>query len=220
MGLQVSIIYLWTCLEHIIKLWDLLDVYFEWILQRWRWYLFINLLGVSITNILFCALPPSEQVIPFSLSLPTSLRPSLRPPSLPPSLPPYLPTSLPTSLPPSLPPSSLFIGCTIHWPDVLSPLPTGRTIHRSNVLSPSLQVVPYTGLMFYVFESCKRVLLFHNGYTLSPFQEIHHPLIDQSLTPQQIEDNDEESDDWFTSEEDWLIQLHLFIVLATLNKCY
>lgn len=49
-----------------------------------------------------------------------------------------------------------------------------------------LKVVPYFGVMFGMFEFCKRIFLYQNGYTLSPLTYKLTPGVDQSLKPQEL----------------------------------
>ncbi|XP_028629006.1 solute carrier family 25 member 43 isoform X1 [Grammomys surdaster] len=49
-----------------------------------------------------------------------------------------------------------------------------------------LKVVPYFGVMFSMFEFCKRIFLYQNGYTLSPLTYKLTPGVDQSLKPQEL----------------------------------
>jgi len=48
------------------------------------------------------------------------------------------------------------------------------------------KVAPYAGIMFAAFEFCKRVFLWQNGYTESPWQDKPIPGVDQHLNPEQI----------------------------------
>jgi len=48
------------------------------------------------------------------------------------------------------------------------------------------KVAPYAGIMFASFEACKRVFMYSNGYTQSPFQDLPIPGVDQSLTPEEL----------------------------------
>ncbi len=62
--------------------------------------------------------------------------------------------------------------------------------------------------MFLFYELSKNLCLYYNGYTLHPFREVHHPLVDQSLKPGEVdsllaENEDWGTDDWMISEEDW-----------------
>nr|XP_042125115.1 solute carrier family 25 member 43 isoform X1 [Peromyscus maniculatus bairdii] len=49
-----------------------------------------------------------------------------------------------------------------------------------------LKVVPYFGVMFSMFEFCKRIFLYQNGYILSPVTYKLTPGVDQSLKPQEL----------------------------------
>ncbi|XP_020830779.1 solute carrier family 25 member 43 isoform X1 [Phascolarctos cinereus] len=49
-----------------------------------------------------------------------------------------------------------------------------------------LKIVPYFGVMFSTFEFCKRIYLYHNGYTVSPLSYKLTPGVDQSLQPQEL----------------------------------
>lgn len=48
------------------------------------------------------------------------------------------------------------------------------------------KVAPYAGIMFASFEFCKRVFLWQNGYTESPWQDKPIPGVDQQMNPEQI----------------------------------
>jgi solute carrier family 25 protein 43 len=48
------------------------------------------------------------------------------------------------------------------------------------------KVAPYAGIMFAAFEFCKRVFLYVNGYTESPFVDKPIPGIDQGMNPEQL----------------------------------
>jgi len=48
------------------------------------------------------------------------------------------------------------------------------------------KVAPYAGIMFAAFEFCKRVFLYQNGYTTSPFKDEPIPGIDQGLRPEEL----------------------------------
>jgi solute carrier family 25 protein 43 len=48
------------------------------------------------------------------------------------------------------------------------------------------KVAPYAGIMFAAFEFCKRVFLWENGYTESPWQDKPIPGVDQHLNPEQL----------------------------------
>jgi len=48
------------------------------------------------------------------------------------------------------------------------------------------KVAPYAGIMFAAFEFCKRVFLWQNGYTESPWQDKPIPGVDQHLNPEQL----------------------------------
>lgn len=49
-----------------------------------------------------------------------------------------------------------------------------------------MKVVPYSGIMFMTFESSKRVYLYLNGYTRSPWVDDPLPNVDQSLSPREL----------------------------------
>lgn len=49
-----------------------------------------------------------------------------------------------------------------------------------------VKIVPYSGAMFAVFETCKRLSLWYNGYSQSPVADIPKPGVDQSLNPSQL----------------------------------
>jgi solute carrier family 25 protein 43 len=48
------------------------------------------------------------------------------------------------------------------------------------------KVAPYAGLMFLGFESAKKVFLFQNGFTVSPWSDLPKPGVDQRWTPAQL----------------------------------
>ena len=48
------------------------------------------------------------------------------------------------------------------------------------------KVVPYSGIMFMTFEASKRIFLYSNGYTRSPWVDDPLPHIDQSLSPREL----------------------------------
>jgi solute carrier family 25 protein 43 len=48
------------------------------------------------------------------------------------------------------------------------------------------KVAPYAGIMFASFEACKRVFLWQNGYTESPWQDKPIPGVDQHMNPEQL----------------------------------
>jgi len=48
------------------------------------------------------------------------------------------------------------------------------------------KVAPYAGIMFASYEACKRVYLYQNGYTVSPFKDEAKPGVDQSLKPNEL----------------------------------
>lgn len=49
-----------------------------------------------------------------------------------------------------------------------------------------VKIVPYSGAMFAVFEVCKRISLYYNGYSQSPTADIPKPGVDQTLNPSQL----------------------------------
>ncbi|XP_007891311.2 solute carrier family 25 member 43 isoform X2 [Callorhinchus milii] len=49
-----------------------------------------------------------------------------------------------------------------------------------------IKIVPYYGLMFSIFEFCKRACLYKNGYIVSPLSYQLIPGVDQSLRPQEL----------------------------------
>ena len=49
-----------------------------------------------------------------------------------------------------------------------------------------LKVMPYSGIMFATFETVKRIYLFYNGYTESPWRDQPKPGVNQALTPDQL----------------------------------
>jgi len=48
------------------------------------------------------------------------------------------------------------------------------------------KVAPYAGIMFAAFEASKRVFLYQNGYTSSPFKDIPIPGVDQGMRPEEL----------------------------------
>jgi len=48
------------------------------------------------------------------------------------------------------------------------------------------KVAPYAGIMFASFEACKRVYLWENGYTSSPFKDEPVPGVPQDLNPDEL----------------------------------
>lgn len=48
------------------------------------------------------------------------------------------------------------------------------------------KVAPYAGFMFFGFETAKKVFLYQNGYTTSPWVENLTPGVDQSLLPEEL----------------------------------
>ncbi|XP_005368951.1 solute carrier family 25 member 43 [Microtus ochrogaster] len=56
----------------------------------------------------------------------------------------------------------------------------------SGLTANLLKVVPYFGVMFSMFEFCKRIFLYQNGYILSPLTYKLTPGVDQSLQPQEL----------------------------------
>jgi solute carrier family 25 protein 43 len=48
------------------------------------------------------------------------------------------------------------------------------------------KVAPYAGIMFAAFEFCKRVFLWQNGYTLTPWKDEAIPGVNQHLNPEQL----------------------------------
>lgn len=48
------------------------------------------------------------------------------------------------------------------------------------------KIVPYSGVTFAVFEVCKRIALWYNGYSQSPIHEIPKPGVDQTLNPSEL----------------------------------
>eukprot|EP00800_Vazella_pourtalesii_P015709 TRINITY_DN4310_c1_g2_i1.p1 TRINITY_DN4310_c1_g2~~TRINITY_DN4310_c1_g2_i1.p1 ORF type:complete len:333 (+),score=61.22 TRINITY_DN4310_c1_g2_i1:898-1896(+) len=48
------------------------------------------------------------------------------------------------------------------------------------------KVAPYAGLMFMAFEASKRVFLYQNGYTKSPWRDDPKEEVDQSLKPDEL----------------------------------
>ena len=63
------------------------------------------------------------------------------------------------------------------------------TKFMSNLLLISfsyLQIAPNAGIMFLSFEYTKRVFLFYNGYTESPFSNVPKSHVDQSMSPNEL----------------------------------
>jgi len=50
------------------------------------------------------------------------------------------------------------------------------------------KVAPYAGIMFAAFEACKRVALYLNGYTSSPFKDEPIPGVDQGMNPKELKE--------------------------------
>ncbi|XP_018589282.2 solute carrier family 25 member 43 [Scleropages formosus] len=50
------------------------------------------------------------------------------------------------------------------------------------------KIVPYFGLLFACFETCKQVCLYHNGYIVSPLSYQLAPGVDQSLRPYELQE--------------------------------
>jgi len=48
------------------------------------------------------------------------------------------------------------------------------------------KVAPYAGIVFAAFEFCKRVFLWQNGYTLTPWKDEAIPGVDQHKNPEQL----------------------------------
>lgn len=48
------------------------------------------------------------------------------------------------------------------------------------------KVAPYAGLMFFAFEASKRYFLYKNGFTTSPFKEVHAAGVDQGMKPHEL----------------------------------
>jgi hypothetical protein len=48
------------------------------------------------------------------------------------------------------------------------------------------QIVPQAGTMFMVWEACRRLFVYNNGYTTSPFQDEPRPGLDQSRSPEEL----------------------------------
>jgi len=49
-----------------------------------------------------------------------------------------------------------------------------------------LKIAPNAGIMFLSFEYSKRVFLFYNGYTESPFSHVPKSNVDQSMSPNEL----------------------------------
>ncbi|XP_054648455.1 solute carrier family 25 member 43 [Dunckerocampus dactyliophorus] len=56
----------------------------------------------------------------------------------------------------------------------------------SGLTASTIKIVPYFGLLFTCFETCKRVCLYRNGYTVSPLSYQPAPGVDQSLGPAEL----------------------------------
>ncbi|KXJ23973.1 Solute carrier family 25 member 43, partial [Exaiptasia diaphana] len=52
-----------------------------------------------------------------------------------------------------------------------------------------IKIVPSIVLTYLVYEQCKRVFLYQNGYTMSPFDAIPREDVDQSLLPHEVKTN-------------------------------
>lgn len=48
------------------------------------------------------------------------------------------------------------------------------------------KVAPYAGITFAVYESCRRFILWYNGYTVSPMNEEPKPGVNQELRPDEL----------------------------------
>jgi solute carrier family 25 protein 43 len=48
------------------------------------------------------------------------------------------------------------------------------------------KVAPYAGIMFAAFEFCKRLFIYQNGYTVSPWRDEPIPGVNQHLNPEQL----------------------------------
>lgn len=63
------------------------------------------------------------------------------------------------------------------------------THYISSVCQPhviSSQIIPYVGLLFACFETCKQICLYRNGYIVSPLSYKLTPGVDQSLGPYEL----------------------------------
>ncbi|KAK3736401.1 hypothetical protein QZH41_017902, partial [Actinostola sp. cb2023] len=49
-----------------------------------------------------------------------------------------------------------------------------------------LKIVPNIGLTYLLYEQCRRVFLYYNGYTVSPWESIPRQDVDQSLLPHEV----------------------------------
>ena len=80
-------------------------------------------------------------------------------------------------------------------------------LYHYTPLIPIFQITPYTGLMFVVYELCRRVWMYYNGYTLSLLKAEPHPLVDQTMKPFELWDlSDEGNSHWegmFDDGQDW-----------------
>lgn len=56
----------------------------------------------------------------------------------------------------------------------------------SGTIANLAKVAPYAGIMFYIFEYCKRFFLYQNGYTTSMFHENLRPDVNQGWRPDQV----------------------------------
>lgn len=60
-----------------------------------------------------------------------------------------------------------------------------RGLWRGNTAN-LCKIAPYAGFMFMTFEACKKVFLYENGYTLSPYDDTPVSGVDQSLKPGEL----------------------------------
>lgn len=54
------------------------------------------------------------------------------------------------------------------------------------LLANLLKIVPNAGIMFLSFENSKRIFLFYNGFTESPFSHVPKSYVDQSMSPNEL----------------------------------
>lgn len=56
----------------------------------------------------------------------------------------------------------------------------------SGTIANLAKVAPYAGIMFYIFEYCKRFYLYKNGYTTQMFKEVYREGVDQGWSPAEV----------------------------------
>ncbi|XP_063956452.1 solute carrier family 25 member 43-like [Lytechinus pictus] len=60
-----------------------------------------------------------------------------------------------------------------------------KGLWRGNVAN-LCKIAPYAGFMFMTFEACKKVFLYENGFTMSPYDDTPVSGVDQSLKPGEL----------------------------------